>query len=127
MPPRFHSRFAEHQLRHLPVALLKLPSRSARARSTVSCLWYLLSHCFTLGLCTEALHGKPEFGRVIGKEIAPSSSPNVTFHERDVVRLRLPGGGGHGDPARRRRERIEADLEAGYVTPEGARRDYGYE
>ena len=63
---------------------------------------------------------------VNGEAIAPSSSPNVTFHEGDVVRLRLPGGGGHGDPARRRRERIEADLEAGYVTPEGARRDYGY-
>ena len=64
---------------------------------------------------------------VNGEAIAPSSSPNVTFHEGDVVRLRLPGGAGHGDPARRQRERIEADLEAGYVTPEGARRDYGYE
>ena len=53
---------------------------------------------------------------VNGEAIAPSSSPNVTFHEGDVVRLRLPGGGGHGDPARRRRERIEADLEAGYRT-----------
>ena len=42
----------------------------------------------------------------------------MTFHEGDVVRLRLPGGGGHGDPARRRRERVEADLKAGYVTPE---------
>ena len=63
---------------------------------------------------------------VNGEGIAPSSSPNVTFQEGDVVRLRLPGGGGHGDPARRRRERIEADLKAGYVTSEGARRDYGY-
>ena len=43
----------------------------------------------------------------------------------DVVRLRLPGGGGHGEPARRRRERIEADLKAGYVTAEGARRTTG--
>ena len=64
---------------------------------------------------------------VNGKGIAPSSSPNVTFHQGDVVCLRLPGGGGHGDPARRRRERIEADLKAGYVTREGAQRDYGYE
>ena len=38
----------------------------------------------------------------------------------------LPGGDGHGDPARRRRERIEADLEAAYVTLEGTRRDYRY-
>ena len=43
---------------------------------------------------------------VNGEAIAPSSSPNVTFHEGDVVRLRLPGSGGHGDPARRQRERI---------------------
>ena len=50
----------------------------------------------------------------------------MTFQEGDVVRLRLLGGGGHGDPARRRRERIEANLKAGYVTQEGARRDYGY-
>ena len=64
---------------------------------------------------------------VNGKAIAPSSSPNVTFHEGDIVRLRLPGGGGHGDPARRRRERIDADLKAVNLTPEGARRDYGYE
>ena len=64
---------------------------------------------------------------VNGEAIAPSSSPNVTFQEGDVVRLRLPGGGGYGDPARRQQERIEADLEAAYVTPEGARRDYGYE
>ena len=64
---------------------------------------------------------------VNGEAIAPSSSPNITFREGDTVRLRLPGGGGHGDPVRRPRERIEADLRAGYVTPEGARRDYGYE
>jgi len=64
---------------------------------------------------------------VNGEAIAPSSSPTVAFREGDTVRFRLPGGGGHGDPARRPHERIEADLRAGYVTPEGARRDYGYE
>lgn len=36
------------------------------------------------------------------------------------------GGGGYGDPARRRRESVLADLAAGYVTEEGARRDYGF-
>ena len=30
-------------------------------------------------------------------------------------------------PQGRERARIEADLKAGYVTREGARRDYGYE
>lgn len=37
------------------------------------------------------------------------------------------GGGGYGDPAARARAHLLADLAAGYVTPEGARRDYGIE
>ncbi len=62
-----------------------------------------------------------------GQPIAPNSSPEFSFHKGDVVRLALPGGGGHGDPAERARENIEADLKAGYVTSDGARRDYGYD
>ena len=45
----------------------------------------------------------------------------------DRLVVELPGGGGLGDPRRRDPERIRADLEAGYVTPEGARRDFGFE
>jgi N-methylhydantoinase B len=36
------------------------------------------------------------------------------------------GGGGYGDPKRRRREDIEADLRAGFVSAAAAARDYGY-
>ena len=43
------------------------------------------------------------------------------------LRLSLPGGGGYGDPARRERARVAADLEAGMITPEQAKADYGYE
>ncbi|HEV7369148.1 hydantoinase B/oxoprolinase family protein [Arenibaculum sp.] len=43
----------------------------------------------------------------------------------DRLVLELPGGGGLGDPAARDPAAIAADLEAGYVTAEGARRDYG--
>jgi N-methylhydantoinase B len=43
----------------------------------------------------------------------------------DVVSLRLSGGGGYGDPGDRDPERIAADIREGYVTEEGARRDYG--
>jgi N-methylhydantoinase B len=64
---------------------------------------------------------------VNGTPIAPSSSPEVTLRVGDVVRLLLPGGGGHGDPRRRERALIERDLANGYVTPEAARLDYGYE
>ena len=45
----------------------------------------------------------------------------------DRLVVELPGGGGLGDFRRRDPERIRADLEAGYITPEGARRDFGFE
>ena len=44
----------------------------------------------------------------------------------DRVRFQVSGGGGYGDPKKRERQRIERDIAEGYVTPEGARRDYGY-
>ena len=50
-----------------------------------------------------------------------------TIPPGDRLVVELPGGGGLGDPRRRDPERIRADLEAGYVTPEGARRDFGFE
>ena len=43
----------------------------------------------------------------------------------DRLVVELPGGGGLGAPRGRDLGRIRADLEAGYITPEGARRDYG--
>ncbi len=42
-----------------------------------------------------------------------------------VVTLHIPGGGGFGDPAKRSGEAIREDIADGYVTPEGARDDYG--
>jgi len=44
----------------------------------------------------------------------------------DRIIVELPGGGGLGDPHDRSVDRIEQDLEAGYITAEGAARDYGY-
>lgn len=60
---------------------------------------------------------------VNGHPIAPTSSPEITFGEGDVVRLALPGGGGWGEPARRDPAMIAADLEDGYVTQTGRRSD----
>jgi N-methylhydantoinase B len=45
----------------------------------------------------------------------------------DSLVLELPGGGGFGLPDKRDRALLEADLAAGLVSPEAARRDYGYE
>jgi N-methylhydantoinase B len=44
----------------------------------------------------------------------------------DSVILELPGGGGFGEPRRRERERVRADLEAGVISPGAARRDYDW-
>ena len=42
----------------------------------------------------------------------------------DRIVIDLPGGGGMGEPSKRARERIEADVAAGLVSGEGAKRDY---
>jgi N-methylhydantoinase B len=44
----------------------------------------------------------------------------------DTIRFANAGGGGFGDPKARRPEKIEEDLRNGFITPEGALRDYGY-
>ena len=51
-----------------------------------------------------------------GKPITPTSAPDVTFSPGDIVRLRTPGGAGHGAPADRDAAAIEADLRDGYIT-----------
>jgi N-methylhydantoinase B len=45
----------------------------------------------------------------------------------DVIDIELPSGGGKYPPAQRTQEAILADLEQGYLTPEGARAAYGWE
>lgn len=51
----------------------------------------------------------------------------VRVEKGEVIRLHTATGGGVGDPKLRPREQIEADLRNGYITPEQARRDYGYQ
>ncbi|MDG2406525.1 MAG: hydantoinase B/oxoprolinase family protein [Paracoccaceae bacterium] len=43
------------------------------------------------------------------------------------LQLSLPGGGGYGAANKRDKEDIEADIRAGFITPEQARDDYGFE
>jgi N-methylhydantoinase B len=64
---------------------------------------------------------------VSGRAVPATSSPEIPFRATDIVHLKLPGGGGYGDPATRDRALVEADLRNGYVTWEAARRDYGWD
>jgi N-methylhydantoinase B len=58
----------------------------------------------------------------------PLPSKGLAQLERgDVVSFRLSGAGGYGPPAKRAREAIAEDIADGYVTPEHAKRKYGYE
>ncbi|MEO1797991.1 MAG: hydantoinase B/oxoprolinase family protein [Pseudomonadota bacterium] len=43
------------------------------------------------------------------------------------LRLSLPGGGGYGRPEERDRDQVEADIRAGFITPDAAKSDYGHE
>ncbi|NQV58234.1 MAG: hydantoinase B/oxoprolinase family protein, partial [Alphaproteobacteria bacterium] len=43
----------------------------------------------------------------------------------DRITMVEAGGGGYGDPAERPRAAVLADLAEGFITPEGAARDYG--
>jgi N-methylhydantoinase B len=49
----------------------------------------------------------------------------VMLKAGDRVRIRTGGGGGYGDPRRRVRAALARDVAEGYVSAEGATRDYG--
>jgi N-methylhydantoinase B len=55
-----------------------------------------------------------------------SKVTDVKIRRGQKVRLETPGGGGFGDPHLRDPERVARDVRLGYVTPEAARRDYGF-
>jgi N-methylhydantoinase B len=57
---------------------------------------------------------------------SPTKFTNVVLREGDEVRYRTAGGGGFGDPRERDRGAVREDVADGYVSPEGAERDYGY-
>ena len=50
----------------------------------------------------------------------------IALEPGDRLTFGTAGGGGWGDPRQRDRKHVEQDIVAGYVSPEAARRDYGY-
>ncbi len=69
------------------------------------------------------LAGAPGRDYVNGERIP--AKVRLDLQPGDVVTFETPGGGGMGPPAKREPARLQADLQAGLVTPEGAARDYG--
>lgn len=60
--------------------------------------------------------------RINGKTVHPKGS--YVLQEGDVITLIQAGGGGIGSPADRPREKVLADFKEGFVTKQGAKRDY---
>jgi len=54
-----------------------------------------------------------------------SKDQDIEIGVGDVVRVQTPGGGGFGDPARRKPELIERDIARGYYTAEQAKARFG--
>jgi 5-oxoprolinase (ATP-hydrolysing) len=61
----------------------------------------------------------------VADDVGPGRLVQVT-RVSEIVELVIAGGAGFGDPAQRSPEVLAEDIRLGYVTPEGARRDYGY-
>ncbi|WMS43509.1 hydantoinase B/oxoprolinase family protein [Acuticoccus sp. MNP-M23] len=66
----------------------------------------------------------------VGKITTRSGDPlraktRNTLPGDEEVTLELPGGGGYGNPHERPADSVRADVEAGYVSAERARSDYG--
>jgi N-methylhydantoinase B len=51
--------------------------------------------------------------------------PPMEIQPGDTAVLRVPGGGGYGDPKTRERDRVRQDVALGIVSPEAARALYG--
>lgn len=64
----------------------------------------------------DGAHEPPMVSKMIG----------IQLKKGQKVRLETPGGGGHGDPAKRVPEAIARDVRLGYVSAKAAAATYGY-
>lgn len=61
------------------------------------------------------------------EERLPSTSSATPLKKGDLLRIMTPGGGGLGDPNRRRREAIRTDYRQGKISERAITNDYGQE
>ena len=89
-------------------------------------LHVLLAHAPCGRRCAgrRARHAQPCAGK---RRAAATAGGRHDLAPGDVVDIELPSGGGKFRAAERAREAILADLAEGILTPEGARRAYGWE
>ncbi len=64
--------------------------------------------------------------RTDGSEQIVLKETNIELAPGDTVTFLTAGGGGYGNPLERDRALLASDVKAGFVSPEAARRDYGY-
>ncbi len=67
----------------------------------------------------------PKGAIVANGETLQVSGRQVIMNPGETLELKVPGGGGYGDPYARDFRLIEDDLRNGLISPEGARRSYG--
>jgi len=67
--------------------------------------------------------GRMREARINGEAVHPKG--HYRIKPGDELTLLQAGGGGFGEPGARRPELLRADLDDGFITAEGAKRDYG--
>jgi len=77
-----------------------------------------------LGLMGGA-NGKAREHRINDATVDPKG--HYELEPGDRITMIEAGGAGYGNPAERPREAIEMDLAQGFITPDGAQRDYGFD
>ena len=88
----------------------------------VSAARHSLSSARIAGVC-GGRPGALRSYRINGEQVHPKG--RYVLKPGDILEIAEAGGGGYGDPANRDPARVAEDIRQGFVTPEGARRDYG--
>lgn len=101
--------------------IIQLGTRSRRPWH-FPCRWDRV-HNAPLGYFGGGPGARTELQVVDGDALHPKKH-NVLLPGQEVI-LRLPGGGGYGDPLRRDENSVLADVRGGYVSLQAAREQYG--